>query len=312
MRTPIELLTFDVLEWLDKKGVPYDSEGKNISTGWVGIECPFCPDSDPSNHLGINLEKKTINCWRCSEGKGTVLKLVMKLERCPREQALSIMKNFRDAYYRESERETVTDASPRSNRQLSLSSFNDFSEQLSTQAIAYLVFRNFNPRQIQKDYKILSCGPIGKWKHRIIIPIYMNNRLVSFTSRSTINAEPEYLNCPNSLSITPVKESIYNIDTVNQTAIIVEGPLDVWRIGSQCVSTFGKRFTLPQLLLLKRKNIKRGFVLYDEDAKKDSQELGFMLSNFIHDVEIIYIKEDPAEFSHQDVKNFRRELLGKL
>ena len=43
--------SFDVLEFLDDRGIPYVTEGKNVSYGWAEINCPFCPDGDPSEHL---------------------------------------------------------------------------------------------------------------------------------------------------------------------------------------------------------------------------------------------------------------------
>ena len=43
---------FDIISYLENRGVSYWTEGKNVTDGWVNINCPFSPD--PSNHLGIN------------------------------------------------------------------------------------------------------------------------------------------------------------------------------------------------------------------------------------------------------------------
>ena len=61
-----------------------------MQSGWIGIRCLWCTDS--SNHLGISPEKG-ISCFRCGE-KGTVIKLVMKLERCNLKHAITIIKEF--------------------------------------------------------------------------------------------------------------------------------------------------------------------------------------------------------------------------
>jgi hypothetical protein len=67
----------NLIEYLDDKNISYSTSGKNVSSGWIGISCPFCGDS--SNHLGINLESKVFSCWKCGE-KGNFIKLAMELE----------------------------------------------------------------------------------------------------------------------------------------------------------------------------------------------------------------------------------------
>lgn len=68
---------FDVLSYLDDMGIEYSTGGDNVSSGWVGIQCPFC--SDHKNHLGINLNHKNFSCWICNE-RGDVVKLIQELE----------------------------------------------------------------------------------------------------------------------------------------------------------------------------------------------------------------------------------------
>ena len=59
--------------YLDDLGVDYISEGKNVSSGWIEINCPFC-GQDPSKHLGINLETGLFHSWCCNE-TGNLVKL---------------------------------------------------------------------------------------------------------------------------------------------------------------------------------------------------------------------------------------------
>ena len=46
----------DAEEILDDLGLSYTSQGKNVSEGWIGIQCVFPDCDDTSNHLGINLQ----------------------------------------------------------------------------------------------------------------------------------------------------------------------------------------------------------------------------------------------------------------
>ena len=56
---------FDIVAYLDEKGIEYVTEGKNVSAGWIGLQCPYC--SDQSNHLGVCLDGKGFSCFRCGE-----------------------------------------------------------------------------------------------------------------------------------------------------------------------------------------------------------------------------------------------------
>ena len=59
----------NIIKVLSDYRIDYDTEGKNTSTGFVSIACPWCED-DPSHHLGINLKEGYYTCWRSSEHRG--------------------------------------------------------------------------------------------------------------------------------------------------------------------------------------------------------------------------------------------------
>jgi len=53
--------------------------------------------------------------------------------------------------------------------------------------------------------------------------------------------------------------------------IVVEGPTDVWRLGTHAVATFGKNISSNQVALLTQLFCKRPvIVIYDQDARLDS------------------------------------------
>src|SRR3990167_5293206 len=56
----------DILELLNKHSIETRITGKNVSYGWVGINCPFCI-TDTGFHGGFTLTKPIrYYCWKCN------------------------------------------------------------------------------------------------------------------------------------------------------------------------------------------------------------------------------------------------------
>lgn len=67
----------DLLSFLDELDINYETSGKNIGMGWVGINpCPNRDCQDTRNHFGINISTKAISCWVCGLS-GTIIKFLM-------------------------------------------------------------------------------------------------------------------------------------------------------------------------------------------------------------------------------------------
>ena len=302
--------SFKVRSYLDSRGISYQEEGKNISDGWIGIECPFCPDGDPSNHLGINIISKNISCWRCP-ASGSVLKLIKKLEPRLSKKALSELVN------QFSDREIPIDEPTEINIKRSMTSdaITDSIDELLPLHRGWLDSRNFDPEYIFKKYGLKCFGPIGKYKHRLLIPYYRHKRIITFTTRDVTNlSKTPYMHCPTEESVVEPKRYLYNLDTVKDTAIIVEGPTDVWRIGDGCVATMGITFMVEQLVLLKLRKVQRAFFMFDFEkfAQDSAENFSFAASTFIPHVEVLELDEgDPADLTTMDVKAIRRDIFGK-
>jgi len=50
---------FDVEQFLYDYSVSYTTSGKNVSQGWIGVQCPFCDDH--SSHGGFNINEGYYN-----------------------------------------------------------------------------------------------------------------------------------------------------------------------------------------------------------------------------------------------------------
>ncbi|KXH69796.1 MAG: hypothetical protein AM326_01615 [Candidatus Thorarchaeota archaeon SMTZ-45] len=309
MGSEVDIEYFDVKEYLDNRGIYYDESGKNVQDGWIGIRCLWCEDE--SNHLGIDLEKKGINCWRCPV-KGTIIKLIMKVDRCSFAESLRVVRKFSHISALTDRRSHGPEQMPQAATHLELPSICE--NQLLQIHSDYLASRNFDPQYIFDKYKLRCNGPVGDFAMRLIIPFYERKRLVTYTTRDvTGKARIPYIHCSKVLSILHPKDTLYNIDTVEDTALVLEGVTDVWRMGDGAVATMGDKFTGKQVALLK--NLKRCFILYDteDEAQENAERLAFNLSVTVPDVHVLGLEEgDPADISPEDAKSIRREIFGRV
>lgn len=298
----------DVEGYLNSKGIPISYKGKNIQSGWIGINCLWC--DDPSNHLGIDLKSKGFNCFRCP-AKGTIINIVMKLERKSLTEALNVIKSFTHRDIALADRSLKELQTPNSHRQtqlpsLSYDSYTDYHSE-------YLQGRGFDIDFLSRKYKLKYTGPLGDYRMRIVVPIYMRKRLVSFTTRDVtgISPVPWIHGKPEEVIYNP-KDCLYNYDSVEDTALVVEGVTDVWNMGDGAVGTFGDKYTKKQVYLLS--NFKRVIILFDQEpeAQQNAEKLAYDVSTTVSDVHIYQLeKGDPGELSKDDVSAIRLEIFGR-
>jgi len=291
----------DIINWLEKEDIEYWEEGKNISSGWIGIQCPFCDDS--SNHLGISPDRLKFSCWKCGE-TGGLSKLIKELTRCGWRSAYRLAEEIgQDALGEGYESSSSLAASTQDRPEQGILPSSSSSTFPKTHR-RYLKRRRFSLKRIKKDYGILAQ------KLRIVIPYYLDGRIVTYTARDiTDKADKKYLACPNRKAIIPIKSTFYNIDRATDKVVLVEGVTDVWRIGKGSIAASGVIITNEQLLLLSERRIKKVFIVFDEDASGKADRYANKLSA-VTEVEIIELeKGDPAEQSPEVVSQIRRLLL---
>ena len=288
---------FDVISYLEDKGIRHwKGPRKNISRNWIGINCPWC--DDPSNHLGINLENNLINCWRCGK-KGSIMKLLLKLEKSYNYAIRTLMKYQNDYKIK---LEPIEET-----KEVKLPGDNNFTKM----HLDFLLKRGLNPDFVIDHYKLKACGPAGKYKFRIIIPVFVGGRLVTFTSRDITGKRTKYMHCPSNKSIMPIKSTLYNIDRARDTVVLVEGVFDVFRLGDGSIASFGTELTKNQISLLLKKEIKNIFIMFDSDAIDKAKKVAATISTLFDHVEIIKLKEgDAANLSEEDAKILMGEIFS--
>lgn len=291
----------DIISLLEDKDIDYSTSGKNVTRGWVELNCPFC-ENDPSFHLGVNLSSGIYHCWICG-AKGGAKKLIQKLLGISFEKVDKIIDDFEiDILEKQkSYKSDVSEVNFPKGAEL------DFPEMHKK----YLTRRGFDYKKLTAEYGLKSYLHLGKeFSYRVVAPVIINGVIVNLVGRDvTGKQDQKYINLKNDKAAVPMKNCLYNIDSVKGTAIIVEGIFDVWRIGRGAVATMGVEYTTHQLRLLYEKNLKKVFVMYDKDAVKKAYKLGHILSTFVPKVEILELEEgDPADMSEEEVSKFRKEI----
>ena len=148
----------------------------------------------------------------------------------------------------------------------------------------------------------------------------MNGKLVNFTARDVTGlAEEKYKNCPNDDAVFHTKDCIYGYDlagkgTSKDVAVFVEGPTDAWRIGPGAFGILGLKYTENQIKAIYRKELKKAYILFDneEKAQKIAKEFAKQLGGFIPEVYIIEPEgfSDPGSMKKKHVNELRSIIGG--
>jgi hypothetical protein len=300
-------VSFDVVAYLDARGISY-STGRNVSAGNVGIQCVYPACDDTSNHLGIGLDNALHNCWKCG-GKGRMAKLIMMIDNCGYPEAMDVVRKFSTGYVpRPAGAEVVGE--------FMLPKFH--TPDPTPAHAAYLAKRGYLPTDLTQ-YEIKYSGPVSfvetsqgriHYRWRIIIPIFIDGVVVNFTSRDiTGRANAKYKTAPDEIAIRPGREVVYNLDNAGSRIALVEGPMDVWRIGPGAVAMLGTSFTEEQLVLIASHRPERVYVVYDSGAADIAEELGRRIMRLVPRVDYLWLDGgDPDTMSGTDLAHLRRLL----
>lgn len=289
-----------ITDYFEDKGIDYWTFGKNVSQGWINIQCVFCDDH--SNHLGISLSAKYYNCWLCKE-HGNIVNVIMEIEQCGFATANEILANIWEDDFPMS----VVDEKrlPPSLRQHEVV-LPPISNKWPKKYLNYLESRKFSSSFLIKKYKLIPAHRFGRYSHRIIVPFFMRRKLVTYTGmRTREKQEPPYKDCRKEDSVIPTDETLYNIDnTKNGKAVVVEGVTDVWRIGDGAVGLGTKKINDHQILQLIAKDIKKVLILLDADVSELDERVlsGKLISTFKLEVELGYLeRDDPDKMPVEDL-----------
>ncbi len=270
--------------------------------GWTNIECPFCSGTH-GYHLGYNDSAGYLFCWRC--GYKTIYNTIDKLTQGDTKLVKILIEKYK-GFTPSSENETVSITTKQ------ICKLPVGTGKLEVQHKNYLRGRNFNPAQLARDFDLMGTSNMGDFKFRVLLPIYFNNKLVSYQGRDYTNKQSlRYKTCKKEDEVICHKDILFNYDNVKgKDIILVEGVYDVMRLGDNAVSCFGLSYTHEQVKLLSQ--FRNKYILFDNEevAQNTARKLANELSAFDGNVEIITEDKynDPAEYPVEYAKEIMQEL----
>jgi len=281
--------------------------------------CPFenilhadGEDSHPS--FGIHKEEGIWHCFACGK-EGNLVSLVSQVLSKSYEDAQKVINSY---FYKGMNIDKIISKTENLIKEFyNGNNDNKYLDKISlpdeyTNILPEKVLNFFESRGIKlevlKKFEIGFCRD-GIYKNRIIFPIFLGGKQVSFVSRKISDNENEmkYLNPKN------FQKYVYNLCYNMDKAFLVEGPLDVLKLYSlglkNVCALFGDDITYFQIRLLITHGVKKVCLMLDgDDAGKNAIKRIISKIKQFFSVSIIYLSDgkDPC-----DIKN-RKELMELL
>lgn len=276
----------------------------------VNVNCPYCDTKSTSFNLGFNPAGNYYHCWKSKHNY-------------PIRQVLSTLLNVSESSIDNILIDYQGVGETLSEKKISNIKYLELPTNTFTKAERkYLKSRDFDPKYLYKKYHVVGGGIDGDWKFRIIIPVYYQGQLLSWTGRSILSKEklkqldiPRYKNLSIEKSVKNIKELFFNIDNCkSDTVVLTEGVFDVLRFDGNAICSMGTELTESQINLLASR-FRKIFILFDNEpeAQKKARKFGLQLSSIGIEVEIVnayedFGKNDMGECSREEIEIIKKEL----
>lgn len=285
---------------LSEHNIPTAPEGHHHArTGWIQIDCPFCGKDSHKWHMGYSINGNYLNCWRC--GGHSVINTIIEITGLPFRHVKTILD-----YLEKPQFEKVKPSGeliiPKGVEPLHYMPAHK----------QYLRSRGFDWEEITRLWQIQGITIASKLSWRIFIPIIYRSEMVSWTTRSISENEKitRYISAGENEESIPHHNLLYGEDFARHAIIVVEGCLDVWRIGPGAVGTFGSGYSSEQLERMLKYPTRAICFDNEKEAQKRARKLSDDLSAFPGDTYNIRLKcKDPAEETETNIRQLRKDIL---
>lgn len=252
---------------------------------WV-LACPECE----KEKLWVHVEPKGKNpagmwtCWYCDES-GSPFTLVKLLEGLSLFKAIDTLKDYSKAVDRHDFRRSVERALADMDAPLPDTDTDTVCQMPDGFVSAYEGLPPyFGERGIDRRKALfhrLGYCTSGKYKNRLIVPVFRKGKMRWFLGRWMKKTPPEgvkkYLNSSGSKS----SFDLYGIDAAKKLKkiVLVEDVFSKICHGPSLLATFGTHFSQAQLALLAETDVEEVVICWDPDAMDKAWKLGRSLSN---------------------------------
>ena len=286
--------------------VEYDTR---VNKGWTNVTCPFCDDKTFNG--GFNNAGDYYHCWKC--GGHNFKQALARTVNIPFNEVDILIEQYAG---RNSVLNTLNKKQAKATK-LTLPT-----DTFTPAERKYLKERNFSPKLLHEKYKMVGGGITGSWKYRIIIPLVLNGKIVSWTARTILSKQqqqklkiPRYKNLSIEQSVVDPKSVLYNLDHCeDKIAVLTEGAFDVIRMGDGFFCSFGTELTQSQISMIKQR-FEKVFIMFDneEEAQAKARKFGLQIASIGVEVELVdcygdFNKNDAGELNEKEVQIIRHEL----
>jgi hypothetical protein len=273
-------MRFDWQRFCTERRIHFVTSGPNTAKGNISIKCPFCGSADDSQHMGLstNVNRPSWGCWRDQAHRGKRPEsLIMKLLGISYKEAAGLVEsqmNNPDAFGRVidalkdgGEEEPTKTAGTKTELQMppEFRPF-DFKDKHYAQGRFVLYLSNAVPYgrgfgmaafKVIKDYNLHWCVT-GDYAYRLIIPVYHEGKLVTWSGRAVTHATIRYRSLEKGQDVRNIKDSLLlpyrRLNVRKRLLIVTEGQFDALKLqtfgahlGMDAVCVFG--LTLSNLQL---------------------------------------------------------------
>jgi hypothetical protein len=324
---------------LDQHGVEYIEKGSSVVKGNIAVHCPMCGNADGGHHMGINLTTSWWGCWRNTQHRGkSPIRLLMALLKVSFAQACDLA-GLDERYVDPEGWDSIKhnpfghdDQVDKSARVTQLRMPDEFREITSavrtTRFFNYLERRGFPLSTISELCRLyrLRAAVIGDFKDRVIMPYYMDAKLLTWTGRAVGETKMRYLDLAIDKSITPAKQMLYNFNATrrpDKVLLVVEGPMDALKAdffgrmhGVRAVALSTNSMSDSQIYLLEEVsgNFEQIFVVMDNGNSLgvvDSFKMKEKLAT-IKNIDFLAIRHEYKDFGEMPpdvIVKFCKELI---
>jgi hypothetical protein len=272
----------------------------NYRRGWLKGDCPSCGKHKFGIHLGLNRS----NCFSC-EYNIKPIDLVIELESLETiHQVHALLNNIDGIEYVEP---IIEPYQLKKNTVLPDNYINirRGDSRFGKTARAILIKRGFNIKKLSRAG--WGYCTKGKYQGYIIMPFYLNNKLVYFNARKFLGDGPKFNN-PDIDDFGLGKSMIlYNIDALYMynKVYLVESVMNSETMGSNGIATGGKKLSNYQLNTIIKSPVKKIIIGLDDDAIEDAIKVAFKLLDY-KKVKILLMPKK------QDVNDIGKKATKKL
>lgn len=243
----------------------------------IAFNCPACmergePSPDHKMKLWLNTDKGTFYCYRC-QWTGSLIKLVQKVANCDFISAIRIVKGRKlspfehldlKLHVESFEPDEVEDEIPELELPYGYEPIEGPHPYLEKRGIPWKY-------AAQNDWGVSVAGFT---KNRLIVPTFMDGRLVFWQARATWESEDEDFKKVLNPKGVSARSVLYNYDVAKKykEIVVVEGFMDAAKVGPDAVATNGKVIHPQQCEWLKETSAKSIILAWDADAWTDGRK----------------------------------------